>query len=239
MSMDPLETKIVQLQLAIKRSEDIQSSPNEDAIERHRTTIKSIIAECMNAKMIKEASKIAEKGDPEAIGKWSKEIEKVIEEADAAVKTLKLILQGYHDEAIRCKQEKEIAFERKLFEVKLKFEEELQQAKTKQEPAQKAEEKLSSFSAKLPQLQINRFDGSFEDWPRFWNQFSEIIDKANMPSVTKFACMKSFLDNRIKRQVDGLPFTSEGYNRAKIILKGKYGKTQLSRHTLNKFLICR
>ena len=72
MSMDPLGKKIVQLQLAIKRSEDIQSSPNEDAIERHRTTIKSIIAECMNAKMIKEASKIAEKEDPEAKGKWSK-----------------------------------------------------------------------------------------------------------------------------------------------------------------------
>ena len=33
------------------------------------------------------------------------------------------------DEAIRCKQEKELAFERKLFEVNLKFEEELQQAK--------------------------------------------------------------------------------------------------------------
>ena len=77
---------------------------------------------------------------------------------------------------------------------------------------------MSSFSVKLPKLQ------TFEDWPPFWNQFSEIIDKANMPSVTKFANMKSFLDNRIKRQVDGLPFTSEGYNRSKSILKAKYGK---------------
>ena len=31
------------------------------------------------------------------------------------------------------------------------------------------------------------------DWPRFWNQFVEIIDKTEMPSVTKFAYLKSYL----------------------------------------------
>ena len=96
MNMDVLETKMAQLRLAIKRSEDVQNSQNEDAIERHGTIIKSIIAECMNAKINQEATKIAAKEDPEAIDEWSRKIEKLIEEADAVVKTLKLILEGYH-----------------------------------------------------------------------------------------------------------------------------------------------
>jgi len=77
---------------------------------------------------------------------------------------------------------------------------------------------------KLPKFQIARFNGTYGDWPRFWNQFVEIIDKATMPGVTKFAYLKSFLDQKVKHSVQGLPFSNEGYNRAKSILLDKYGK---------------
>ncbi|KAL9985844.1 hypothetical protein ACROYT_G008293, partial [Oculina patagonica] len=79
-------------------------------------------------------------------------------------------------------------------------------------------------AAKLPKLQIARFNGTYEDWPRFWNQFVEIIDKATMPGVTKFAYLKSFLDSKVKKPIEGLPFSHEGYNRAKSVLLDKYGK---------------
>ena len=36
--------------------------------------------------------------------------------------------------------------------------------------------------------------------------------------------MKEFLEPKVRSIIDGLPFTSEGYNRAKSILEGKYGK---------------
>ena len=80
------------------------------------------------------------------------------------------------------------------------------------------------LSAKLPKLNISRFNGTYEDWPRFWNQFVEIIDKTAMPGVTKFAYLKSFLDPKVKKSVEGLPFTNEGYNRAPSILLDKHGK---------------
>ena len=128
---------------------------------------------------------------------------------------------------MRLEHEKELEYERKLFETKLQYKKELCEASVSGNLVK--EEKPSSVSrsaipAKLPKLHINRFDGSYEDWPRFWNQFVEIIDKTEMPSVTKFAYLKSYLDNRVKKMVDGLPFTNEGYNCAKSILSDKYGK---------------
>lgn len=52
----------------------------------------------------------------------------------------------------------------------------------------------------------------------------EIIDKASKPGVMKFAYLKSFLDVKVKKPIEGLPFSNEGYNRAKSILLDKYGK---------------
>ena len=42
--------------------------------------------------------------------------------------------------------------------------------------------------------------------------------------MTKFAYLKSFLDQKVKHSIAGLPFSKEGYNRAKSILLDKYGK---------------
>jgi len=33
--------------------------------------------------------------------------------------------------------------------------------------------------AKLPKIEIERLEGSYLDWPRFWGQFTETIDKAD------------------------------------------------------------
>ena len=128
-------------------------------------------------------------------------------------------------------QEKELDFEKELFETKMKFETELQQAKEKSEGAKIQNGTTGGGSvsghdlpAKLPKLQIARFNGTYEDWPRFWKQFVEIIDQATMPSVTKFVYLKSFLDQKVKQSVKGLPFSKEGYNRVKSILLDKYGK---------------
>ena len=82
----------------------------------------------------------------------------------------------------------------------------------------------SDIQAKLPKLVITKFDGSFMDWPRFWGQFSETIDKTGVASITKFSYLRELLDTKAKRTIEALPFTSEGYNRAKSMLLEKYGK---------------
>ena len=45
-----------------------------------------------------------------------------------------------------------------------------------------------------------------------------------MAGVTKFAYLKELLEPKIRASIDGLPFSSEGYERAKSILKKKYGR---------------
>jgi len=51
------------------------------------------------------------------------------------------------------------------------------------------------------------------------------IDKADLPAVTKFAYLKELVEPRVKRGIDGLPVSPEGYERAKNILKANYEKT--------------
>ena len=48
--------------------------------------------------------------------------------------------------------------------------------------------------------------------------------QAIFPPVTKFAHLKELLESDVCESIDGLPFSSEGYERAKNILKSNYGK---------------
>ena len=79
-------------------------------------------------------------------------------------------------------------------------------------------------TAKLPKLVIAKFNGSVIDWPKFWGQFSEAVDKSTLAPITKFTYLLELLESNLKRSVESLPFSPEGYNRAKDILKDKYGK---------------
>ena len=81
------------------------------------------------------------------------------------------------------------------------------------------------MSAKLPKLQISKFKGSHLDWTRFWNQFKAEIDSTNISSITKFSYLKEMMSPQATSLINGLPFSAEGYERAKLILKDKYGKT--------------
>ena len=83
---------------------------------------------------------------------------------------------------------------------------------------------VGQIKAKLPKLVITKFDGSYTDWNRFWGQFSETIDKTSVPAITKFAYLRELLCDKLKRTVEALPYTREGYNRAKAILLERYGK---------------
>ena len=83
---------------------------------------------------------------------------------------------------------------------------------------------VSGLEEKLPKLVITRFDSRYQDWPRFWSQFREIIDKKNIASVTKFAYLRELLESKVRKTIEALPFTNEGYNHAKSILQDKFGK---------------
>ena len=52
---------------------------------------------------------------------------------------------------------------------------------------------VTGLEAKLPTLVVTKFKGKFQDWPRFWGQFSEAIDKLSIASVTKFSYLRELL----------------------------------------------
>ena len=62
------------------------------------------------------------------------------------------------------------------------------------------------------------------NWPKFWGQFSEAIDKSSVAPITKFTYLLELLEPQVKPCVEALPFNTEGYNQAKAILQEKYGK---------------
>ena len=84
---------------------------------------------------------------------------------------------------------------------------------------EKAEAKV-----KLPKLEITKFKGNHLDCTRFWSQSEPEIDQSSLSPVAKFSYLKEFLEPKPRSLIDGLPFTSDGYNRAMSILAGKYGK---------------
>ena len=59
---------------------------------------------------------------------------------------------------------------------------------------------------------------------KFWGQFTNAIDQSSIPPITKFTYLRELLGSNVKRYVKALPFTAEGYNRAKAILSDRYGK---------------
>ena len=113
--------------------------------------------------------------------------------------------------------EKEMQFEEENFQRRMACEkkiEEAHQGNTKEK---------SNLNTKLPKLVISKFNGKLTDWLRFWDQFQAEI-QAEIHVVTKFSYLKELLETKVRVCVDSLPLTSEGYERAKNILKTKYGK---------------
>ena len=76
-------------------------------------------------------------------------------------------------------------------------------------------EQAKVSSVKMPKLVITKYDGTYERWLSFWNEFEAEIDNTDLPAVTKFSYLKELLEPHVCDEIDGLPFTMEGYTRAK------------------------
>ena len=122
---------------------------------------------------------------------------------------------------VNTTRQDELKFERKHYELKLEFEAKIDELKNKNIMTSSIEHTEKASAAKLPKLVITKFNGTPQDWLRFWNQFEAEIDKPQVAAVTKFSYLK---EPKVRNAIDSLPFTVEGYERAKSILKSKYGK---------------
>ena len=212
-----LETKLVQLKLVTERSEKILATGKRETIKRHVETLQSVNSATNECKRIVEEQKIARKTSMDDISDWNDKLELVFGATDLQIARLNEWLVNEERSSKAAAQEEQFKAELKLHEQKLRMQSEISS------PKPETQECLSR-NAKLPKLVITKFNGSFKDWPRFWGQFTEGIDKSSVAAITKFTYLLELLTPKAKTCVESLPFSVEGYNRAKAILKDKYGK---------------
>ena len=131
-------------------------------------------------------------------------------------------------EEIKAKHEENIIQEemfRRRMQEELKIQEMKLQMKSKEYEKRDKIVNEERVNVKLTKPVITKFDGTSLDWYCFWNQFESEIDRAEIGSVSKLSNQKELLIPRVRLVIDGLPFTSEGYSRAKSVLLGKSGKS--------------
>ena len=154
------------------------------------------------------------------IDAYAEQLEERISQFDTVISSLERAIQLLADSEEaksrrREDQEQEVEFRRKLEQEKqleemrmvMRKQFEKKEGKTKEDP-----------QAKLPKLVISKFEGTALDGFTFWNQFDTGIDQQDHISpVTKYSYLKEFLLPRlphVRKLVDSLPFTSDGYSRA-------------------------
>ena len=180
-----------------------------------------------------QESMLEEEEDIEKVNNWGKELESKLlpyeemkTEMEASLKKLSSVkdeeIKRNEEILIKQKLERKIAEEVKIKEARqrkrLEYKKKLTEEQTKQE-------RDKEIKVKLPKLEITKFNGTHLDWVRFWSQYEVEIDKSKLPAVTKFSYLKELVIPKVRASINGLPFTTEGYNRAKNILHTKFGET--------------
>ena len=148
--------------------------------------------------------------------------------ADEDVDKLAAFLTKAEQRETEKARQEQLEFEKELIEKNFRYHKELEEKDqqdsifTRSQDAKQTQG--TSNAAKLPKLTITKFNGTYLDWNRFWGQFTEAIDKTRMTALTKFSYLKEFVDVKVRKTIDRLPFTAEGYTRVRSILMDHYGK---------------
>ena len=105
----------------------------------------------------------------------------------------------------------ELKIEQAKLRMRSKFEEKDVEEKAKQE-------KNATSKTKLSRPETTKLKGTHLDWMKFWGEFDVKLERSTLFLVTKFSYLKEFVDPKVRILIDDLPFTSEGYNQAKVFI---------------------
>ncbi|GFO28156.1 Duf1759 and peptidase a17 and duf1758 and rvt 1 d omain containing protein [Plakobranchus ocellatus] len=81
-------------------------------------------------------------------------------------------------------------------------------------------------NARLPKLELPKFGGNYLEFNSFFDKFLAIVDKSELPAVTKFTYLQSLLTGEALASIKGLSVTDESYPAAKDILLQRYGRKE-------------
>ena len=223
-----LQGKLKLLKLLNESTKTKVEQRDLETIERHANVIQNKLSEIQDLKLSVQELKFEEGKDETDIRHWSAEVDDNLKEYQGIGTELKQIVNEMKQEVAerkdKAEQERRINLEKEI--EKIKFEEKLNYEKKLEDLHSKGPLNPTQGASKgrLPKLIITKFNGTFTDWMRFWNQYEAEIDNSDVSPVTKFSYLKELVIPSVRANIDALPLTSEGYERAKQILKSKYGK---------------
>lgn len=220
-----LETELQLLKLTRSKTTSVMDKGNREKITRHKEALRKIVATIEDVKLENEKGNLEAGESLDDVKEWGKAIDETIDEVDMEVGDLTHVLEEAGAKELSKKREEEDTFLAKKREDELRIEKlKLEQKSKMPSPDQSTAKSPSKGNVKMPKLVITKYVGTYEKWLLFWNKFKAEIDSADIPPVTKFAHLKELLESNVCESIDGLQFTTEGYERAKNILKSNYGK---------------
>ena len=248
-----LNGKLKTLRFRINKTDEIIDKHDKEASERHQASIANITSAVNTLKESIEEKKFSKGETEEQVTEWGADAESMLAEADECtrkiakqIKDMNLAaqdadaLQAHHkaielekqltEQKLQQEQEaaakahaEQLAFEKQKMELEMEHQQQI--LSLKGHDAITSNEVAAVRITKMPKLVISKFDGTPQDWVRFWGQFSSQIDSAKEPAITKFSYLKELVDIKVRKLVDGLPFTEDGYHKAKSLLEKRYGQT--------------
>ncbi|KAK3700056.1 hypothetical protein QZH41_004347 [Actinostola sp. cb2023] len=233
---EKLNVKLKLLDLTRGKTKGVTETRNIDKIKRQKDLIEGVLKAVELLKIEVEESKLESGESIEEIQEWGQQIDEKIAFADDDMSTLSKCMKEYNtwEENERITKQEMISTRQR--KKQLKFEKEKLEMKAKFGDAKDAVRKTFTDNprVKLPKLSITPYDGKLENWLGFWNKFEAEVDQISMPTVTKFAYLKEMVEPKVLCAIDGLPFSTEGYERAKNILKSTYVPCALG-YGINKY----
>ena len=207
------------LSYVIEETEEILGRKDPKEIERQLRVYETRLDEFQELKVQIQELKLEEGEGPADMRKLRVDIEHNLKDFLPIVSRMRDTLEILRDEKKKKQHESELELEKVRFLQQLEYETKLVELKGKTQARGKP-----LTTVKLPKLEITKFKGTHMDWFRFWNQFETEVDRQNLDPVTKFNYLKEVIEPKIRIIIDNLQHTTEGYERAKSILKSKYGK---------------
>ncbi|KAK3755571.1 hypothetical protein QZH41_005950 [Actinostola sp. cb2023] len=236
--LQDLEVQLKRLEFTRTKTDTVIGKRNTEGIERQRDALRIITKEVENFKVSIEQGKFAAGEQVADIATWSHNVEEQQAAADDDIVRLENCLTDARQEAVGIMKENEekllaksrqaqLEFEKAQLELKMGYEKKPNDEATGEVGGVSNKNVSGYTNAKLPKLVITKFNGDYTDWQRFWSQFEAEIDRASVAGVTKFSYLKELVEPSVRATIDGLPFSTEGYERAKNILKDRVNKQRL------------
>ena len=255
LKLNELTGKFKALNLIVKKVDDAVTARERASLTRIKTSLTNKIDGIYRLKEEIEELKFINEESDEDVETWAAETENKLNIAREKIGIINQTLSDIENEESIAKQTKDEETRRKLINAETEKQIEIEKARFELERAHKDEERKRELehqdlvlqqqikfektkesyaeksndrqvkNVKLPKLSITKFSGKFSDWLSFWNTFEVEIDSTDLPSVSKFGYLKELLEPNVRSEIEGLPFNTEGYERAKNLLKSEYGKT--------------